>query len=73
MTTMIIFGKKNTANCNDEFEWQHQYALQRLTMGVLRRSASHSVLTRVCVSYLSTCSDMLLLVCTCGSREPTKF
>ena len=21
MTTMIIFGKKNTANCNGEFEW----------------------------------------------------
>ena len=43
---------------------QHQYALRRLMVGFLRLDAiQEHVGTRVCVSYLSTCSGMLLLVC----------
>ena len=43
---------------------QHRYALWRLMAGFLRLGAiQEHVGTRVYVSYLSTCSDMLLLVC----------
>ena len=64
MTSNFIFGKKNTANCYGEVSEQHRYALRRLMAGFLRLGAiQEHVGTRVYVSYLSTCSDMLLLVC----------
>ena len=64
MTPQSLFGKKDTVNCYGEVSEQHRYALRRLMAGFLRLGAiQEHVGTRVCVSYLSTCSDMLLLVC----------
>ena len=64
MTSNSIFGKRNTVNCYGEVSEQHRYALRRLMVGFLRLGAiQEHVETRLCVSYLSTCSDMLLLVC----------
>ena len=71
MTSKVIFGKKNTANCIGEFSGSTN------TPSV---TASHSggsaticqplrIETRVCVSYLSTCSDMLLLVCVTHASQ----
>ena len=60
MTSIAIFRGKEYCKLPWRGEWQHQYALQRLALGVLRRSASHSVLRLVCVRQLPV--DMLRYV-----------
>ena len=44
-------------------EWQHRYALQRLTVGVLRSATSHSVWRLVCAS--ATCRRAQICCCLC--------
>ena len=67
-------GKRILQLSMGEESEQHQYALRRLMVGFLRLDAiQEHVETRVCVSYLSTCSDNYVAACVCDSREPTKF
>ena len=64
MKIMPHEGKRILQLSMGEESEQHQYALRRLMVGFLRLDAiQEHVDTRVCLSCLSTCSDMLLHVC----------
>ena len=69
MTHIATFGGKNTANCKWRGGWQHQYALQRLTVGVLRSATSHSVWGLVCASAARRRAQMCC--CLCHGVRPT--
>ena len=64
MKIMPHEGKRILQLSMGEESEQHQYALRRLMVGFLRLDAiQEHVDTRVCISCMSTCSDMLLHVC----------